>query len=76
MEVAKESSRKGSTPWEYPREGAVWIDTSMLRERKRGSSLSTLAMISSRGKDTLLSLRETLDWTSSHLVAGAFARDG
>jgi len=79
MEVANESSRKGASLGNIHARARClfsWMDTSTLRERRRGRSLSTLAMSNSRAKRTLLSLksRERL-LTSAHLAAGAFARE-
>ena len=79
MEVAKERSRKGVSLGNIHARARYlfsWMDTSTLRDRRRGNSLSTLAISSSRAKSTLLSLKlsERL-LTSAHLVAGAFARE-
>ena len=51
MEVAKENSRKGASLGNIHARARClfsWMDTSMLRERRWGSSLSTFAMSSSR----------------------------
>ena len=79
MEVAKERSRKGVSLGNIHARARClfsWMDTSTLRDRRRGSSLSTLAISSSRAKSTLLSLKSSERLlTSAHLVAGAFARE-
>ena len=79
MEVANESNRKGVSLGNIQARARwlfSWMDTSTLREWRRGRSLITLAMSSSREKSNLLSLKssERLS-TSAHLAAGAFARE-
>jgi hypothetical protein len=79
MEVANESSLKGASLGNIHARARClfsWMDTSTLRERRRGRSLSTLAMSNSRAKRTLLSLKSSERLlTSAHLGAGAFARE-
>ena len=79
MEVANERSRNGESLGNTHAKARClfsWTDTSMLRDRRRGSRLKTLAMNSSRANRTLFSMKSSERLLRSmHRDAGAFARD-
>ena len=75
--IGRLAGRRGKRA--YPCEGAVQFsctDTSTLRERRRGSCLSTLAMSSPGPNKTPFSIESSERLLMiSHRVAGAFASD-
>ena len=79
MEVANERSRNGASLGNIHARARClfsWTDTSMLRDRRRGSRLRTLAMRSSSANRTLFSMKSSERLLrSSHRDAGAFASD-